>query len=122
MTDRLTQSSGWWVKKAGQIVLRAADRFIGRAFRDIDVGLKPIRSDRVLVNAGPLVIGTISCKTKAPMKPIVSKQASGFFRELNQLSMLADSLLPVFSIAQVIYFRDYMSNQFLFFYLIYSQN
>jgi hypothetical protein len=44
------------VKKAGQIVLRAADRFIGRAFRDINVGLKPIRSDRVLVNAGPLEI------------------------------------------------------------------
>ncbi len=75
---RLAQLSGWG-EKAGQIILRAADRFIGRAFRDIDVGIEPIRSDRVLVNAGPLVIGTISCKTKAPMKPIVSKQASGFF-------------------------------------------
>ena len=67
------------VKKAGQIVLHTADRFIGRAFRGIDVGLEPIRSDQFLVHAGPLVIGTISCKTKAPMKPIVSKQASRSF-------------------------------------------
>jgi hypothetical protein len=65
------------VKKAGQIVLYAADRFIGRAFRGIDVDLEPIRSDRVLVHSDPLVIGTISYKTKAPMKPIFSKQASG---------------------------------------------
>ena len=67
------------VKKAGQIVLHTADRFIGRAFRGIDVGLEPIRSDQFLVHAGPLVIGTISCKTKAPMKPIVSKQANRSF-------------------------------------------
>jgi len=64
------------VKKAGQIVLHGADRFIGHAFRGIDVGLEPIRSEQFLVHAGPLVIGAISCKTKAPMKPIASKQDS----------------------------------------------
>ena len=62
------------VKKAGQIVLHGADRFIGHAFRGIDVGLEPIRSDQFLVHAGPLVIGTISRQTKTPMQPIVSKQ------------------------------------------------
>lgn len=64
------------VKKAGQIVLHGVDRFIGRAFRGINVGLEPIRSDQFLVHAGPLVIGMISCKTKAPMQPTVSKQVS----------------------------------------------
>ena len=59
------------VKKAGQILLHAADRFIGRAFTGIDVGLEPIGYDQYLVHAGPLVIGTISRNTKAPMQPVV---------------------------------------------------
>jgi hypothetical protein len=67
------------VKKAGQIVLHGAGRFIGHAFRGIDVGLEPICSDQYLVHAGPLVIGTISRQTKAPMQPIVSKQVSRSF-------------------------------------------
>ena len=62
------------VKKAGQIVLHTADRFIGRAFKGIDVGLEPIRSDQFLVHAGPLLIGTLSRQSKAPMQTIVSKQ------------------------------------------------
>ena len=62
------------VKKAGQIVLHGVDRFIGYAFRGIDVGLEPIRSDQFLVHAGPLLIGTLSRETKAPMQTIVSKQ------------------------------------------------
>jgi hypothetical protein len=41
--------------------------------------LLELNFDLILVHADPLVIGTISCKTKAPMKPIVSKQASGLF-------------------------------------------
>ena len=47
-------------KKAGQIVLHAADRFIGRAYRGIDVGLEPIRSDRFWFRRVLLVTGTIS--------------------------------------------------------------
>jgi hypothetical protein len=67
------------VKKAGQIVLHSVDRFIGHAFRGIDVGLEPIRFDQFLVHAGPLVIGMISTKTKAPMRKMGSKQVSRSF-------------------------------------------
>lgn len=59
------------VKKAGQILLHAADRFIGRAFTGIDVGLEPIGYNQYMVHAGPLVIGTINRNSKAPMKTIV---------------------------------------------------
>jgi hypothetical protein len=62
------------VKKAGQIVLHGADRFIGYAFRVVDVGFEPIKSDQFLVHAGPLVIGAIRRQTKEPMQPIASLQ------------------------------------------------
>jgi len=59
------------VREAGQILLNGKPRFIGRAFSEINVGLEPISSEKWLVHAGPIVIGSIMNKGNQTMQPIV---------------------------------------------------
>ena len=60
------------VRTAGQIVLNGTVRFIGHAFKGVDVGLEPISSSQYLVHAGPLVLGMLAVEGKKPLQPIAN--------------------------------------------------
>jgi len=58
----LAYSAGWqrrWVKANGEITWRGIRRYVGEAFVQEHVGLKPMQSGKWNVYFGPLLIGQL---------------------------------------------------------------